>query len=51
MLQIPRIAKARQMDEAAIRALISTHTETPLLSVPHVNVLQLNLALDNLKPL
>ena len=51
LLQVPRIAKARQMDEAAIRALISTHTETPLLSAPHVNVLQLNLALDNLKPL
>lgn len=48
MLQVPRIAKARKMDEFAIRSLIVTHTEKPLFGAPHVNVLRLNLALDNL---
>jgi potassium-transporting ATPase KdpC subunit len=47
MLQVPRIAQARHMDELAIRALVGAHTEKPLLSVPYVNVLKLNLALDN----
>lgn len=47
--QIARIAAARGMDEARLRALISEHTAAPLLGfigMPRVNVLALNLALD-----
>lgn len=46
--QIPRIAKARNLDAATLRTLVDNHTETPLaglLGEPRVNVLALNLAL------
>ena len=48
-LQTPRIARARGIPEAEIRALISSCTEGPDLGIfgkPRVNVLKLNLALD-----
>ena len=48
-LQMPRVAKARQLDPEKGRALIRAHTEGPDLGVlgePGVNVLRLNLALD-----
>jgi K+-transporting ATPase ATPase C chain len=48
LYQVPRIAKSRGVDEAALRRLIDAHTRSPLLGLfgaPRVNVLELNLAL------
>lgn len=48
-LQAPRVARARNVDEARIRALISKHTESRFLGIfgeRRVNVLLLNLDLD-----
>jgi K+-transporting ATPase ATPase C chain len=53
LFQVPRIAKARNLSEDRLRALVSANTEGRLgglLGEPRVNVLALNLALDNLAP-
>lgn len=50
-LQLPRVAKARNLSQTKIHELIAENTDQPgfgVLGEPGVNVLKLNLALDSL---
>lgn len=49
--QVARVATARGLSEAAIRAFVARHTEQPVFGIfgqPRVHVLELNLDLDGL---
>jgi K+-transporting ATPase ATPase C chain len=52
LLQLPRVAKARKLEEARVYLLVQEHLEgrqLGFLGVPRINVVKLNLALEKLE--
>jgi K+-transporting ATPase ATPase C chain len=52
-LQVARVARSRGLTSAAVDSLVNQHTAGRALGIigqPHVNVLELNLALKALRP-
>ncbi|HWB64540.1 MAG TPA: K(+)-transporting ATPase subunit C [Chitinophagales bacterium] len=52
LVQIPRIAKVRDIDESKLKSLVETQIEKPLLGLfgtERINVLKLNIELDQIK--
>ena len=52
--QVPRVARERDLSASEVRSLVSAHTEDRqfgFLGEPRVNVLELNLDLDDRKPM
>lgn len=52
-IQVARVARARGLDPARVRAAVAAYTEAAqfgVLGAPRVHVLQLNLALDTMRP-
>ena len=50
--QVARVASARKLDPQQVQALVAAHTSGRtfgLIGEPHVNVLELNLALDAMR--
>ena len=53
LYQLPRVARLRGMSESSVRILVNQYTQERtfgFLGEPRVNVLELNLALDGVKP-
>jgi potassium-transporting ATPase KdpC subunit len=51
--EAPRVAKARRMSVDAVNAIVASHVQGRtfgFLGEPHVNVLELNMALDGVRP-
>jgi K+-transporting ATPase ATPase C chain len=49
--QVPRVARAREVSEERLRELVAAHIQPRTIGIlgePRVNVLELNLALDQL---
>lgn len=51
--EAPRVAKARHLSAGAVDAIVASHVQGRtfgFLGEPHVNVLELNMALDGVRP-